>query len=293
MFKMFGKKLKVNFNDNAAPVDTTHLDESLKLLRSTTLEVGQAAIEAARTLECQLVDTQSRFYSTIDAINDLVIIKDGEGRWQTLNRCGQDLFGWHHGEYAGKTNLELHSTHPRFAQVMSVCDGSDNTAWNKGEPHRCVETFYRANEELQLDVVKTPVFNPDGSRKELIIVGRDVTESINRSKRMKACFTALNSASDIIVIVDRDEHVFFCNDQFLRVFGHKEYDEVVGDHISNVLPSIANYDTMWYNVRENRIWKDTYKSNFDLNVLPMMNGAPEPIYYVFTLKQAIQFHKYY
>lgn len=182
-------------------LEKDRLESSLQLLKKTTDEVSIAAVNATIVLEDRLRDTEYRFFSTIDTIDDLVIIKDGEGRWKTLNKVGQDLLGWHHGEYYNKTDHELIALFPQMKDTLSKCILTDDAAWNLGRSNRVEEYITFGNSNKILDVIKTPVFNRDGTRKELIIVGRDMTEIIEQQRRMKTCFHAMNS--DGCAILDR------------------------------------------------------------------------------------------
>ena len=270
-------------------IDTERLDQSMQLLTTTTMEVSEAAISAAKALQQKLQDVERRFMSIVDSVDDLVLIKDAEGRWKTLNRVGQESFGWLHGEYYDKTDKQLIEEYPHLKQCMELCQRTDDLAWDLGQSYRCEETLPHGNEIQYLDVIKTPIFHPDGSRKELIIIGRDMTELNNRQKRTSACFTALNTASDIIVILDRFGRVFFCNDRFVHEYDHDDYNAVVGRKVEDIVELDPSYDDMWSVARQNKNWEGHTKLNaagrrYTVSVVPMMNGMPEPIFYVWTLK---------
>lgn len=266
-----------------SPVDTCRLDDSLSLLRSTTIELSEAAVSAASVLQDQLKDSEFRFNSTIDHITDLVIIKDGAGRWKTMNKLGQEVFGWLHGEFYNKTDDELAQEFPHFKETMIQCKRGDDISWETHKSHRVEEKVPSCTKDYLFDVVKTPVFNPDGTRKELIVIGRDVTEIREKQQRTKACFQALNSASDMIVIADTCRRIFFCNDKFVERLNLKSYNSVVGERMEDVVPTISDVECMWNTVESNGAWQGTC-GEFTLNILPVMNGAPKPIYYVCTLK---------
>jgi PAS domain S-box-containing protein len=263
-------------------VDTHLLDESLTLLRTATSEVSQAATEAANVLQ-KLQQSERRFISTIDTVDDLVVIKDARGRWILLNKWGQDLYGWYHGEFYEKTDQQLIDEYPHLRDSLEVCISTDEKAWNSRSSVRSDEVVTNGPRRVFLDVVKTPVFNTDGSRKELIIIGRDMTSFHEKNKRTKACFAALNTASDIIFIVDGSGNLYFCNDQFLRMFNINDYETIVGKPITSIITDMAIYDEMWQVVRTNQMWEGTYKTH-KVTVLPVMNGLPKPIYYVCTMK---------
>ena len=287
MFKFFDRIIhKSTVEIPHYPVDTARLDESLQLLRTTTVEVSEAAISAARVLEDRLHDSNMRFLSTIDAISDLVIVKDELGRWQTVNTVGQRVFGWSHGEYYQRTDEELAERYPQFKECLTTCTKTDRAAWATRKSSQSEEHIPDGTAEYIFDIIKTPIYNTDGSRKELIVVGRDVTAAREKERRMKVCFTALNSASDIIFIVDNLGKIFFCNDKFVQAFHLESYNQVVDKYVEDALPfTIPNRKEMWARVTSNHVWEQVICPKYKMTILPMMNGAPEPIFYICTLKQ--------
>lgn len=283
--RLFFKPLHIEIPPHE-PVDVVSLDNSFNLLKSTTVEVSQAAVDAARSLENQLHLSFHRFYSMIDAIDDFVVIKDDQARWIALNKTGQHVFGWVHGEYYQKTSSELAELYPQFAPSLRFGSNTDIHAWETHQPQRNEETFAIACGQMQtFDVITTPVFNPDGTRKELIVVGRNVTDAREKQRRTRACFTALNSASDAIIIIDAEHTIFFCNDEFLRRFDLGDYHNVVGRNIVDVCKSFPDSAEIWEYVKQNQTWYQACPStNQTLTIVPVMNGVDTPIYYICTIK---------
>lgn len=288
MFGLFRSKLtECKASPESCPVTFDHLDDSFHQLKQATISVSEEAVKTARVLEDKLKDSEFRFYSTVDIITDIVIIKDGQGRWTLLNKFGQDVFGWHHGEYYLKTDEELQHLYPQYKETLVYCRMSDDMAWLTKKPYRVEESIPHGTTPYHLDVVKTPVFHQDGSRKELIIIGRDITENYETRQRTKACFNALNSASDIIFIVDARRNIFFCNDMFVKTFDHNDYKEVVGKCVCDVIPFMRCNDEMWNVVKKNKLYEEQFEQ-YNLSIVPMMNGVPDPIYYICTLKATIK-----
>lgn len=104
-------------------------------------------------------------------------------------------------------------------------------------------------------------------------------------QRTKACFIAMNAASDAILILDRDGNIFFCNDQFMNDHGIDHYNDVVGLHVTQILPEFPEFDRVWQSVRNNHtevvVCPETSRV---MTIVPMMNGEPKPIYYACTIK---------
>ena len=283
--KPHDRLIESKFNDRIE-LEKGRLESSLQLLKQTTNEVSSTAVNAAIVLERRLRDTECRFFSTIDTINDLVIVKDGEGRWKTLNKVGQDLLGWHHREYYDKTDIELIQLFPRFKDTLITCIETDAAAWKLRQSNRVEEYILCGDKYRILDMIKTPVFHDDGSRKELIIVGRDMTELVEKQRRTKACFHALNSASDGIVIIDAKARIVFSNDEFNRRFHIEYYEKILNKKMIDVLPWLAKYDDIWQHARNNQSIKIATEEVGDILVMPMMNGLPKPIYFICTFKKS-------
>lgn len=283
--RLFGKKHELSLKESHVDIDK--LDASLNLLRSTTLQVSEAAISAARVLESQLHDSESRFLSVIDDVADIVIVKDPQNRWVTLNKFGQNIFGWQEEDYKGKTTAELAEEFPFFKESLYTCKYTDELAWESRKSYRVEIEVPTLTSSHVFDTVKTPIFDDDGKPKELITIGRDITDARERQRRTRACFTALNSASDKIFILDARGRVFFCNDKFTFEFDVGSYEDVVGKNIWEILP-MDNYAEMWSTVTDNEVWEGLCCNKYKLTVLPMMNGAPHPIFYICTLKSMIE-----
>lgn len=272
-------------SESTSKIDTSSLDESFLLLKRTTLEVSKEAVNAARVLEKQLKDSELRFASTIDSMTDMISVKNADGKWQRINSFGLHLLGLEEEDIVGKANEELKSKFPHLITTLDVCTYTDHLAWKNKAPYRFDEVYETDQGAYYFDIVKTPIFHEDGSPKELITIGRDVTESREKHRRMKACFTALNSASDMIVIVDSSLRVFFCNDRFMDYFKIEDYNNSVGERIVDMIEGLPELDDMVRHIENNHIWERRFDGRFKLTVMPMMNGVPKPIYYVFTFKE--------
>lgn len=285
----------IDINPQESILETQHLDleklnHSFEELRRATSSVTEAATEAAMTLHGQLQDAEYRFYSTIDSIDDFVIIKDEMGCWKTVNKAGQQLFGWIHGEYIGKTNEELAMAYPLFKNVLLKCSRSDELVWMNKKPYREEACLPYDGGYKCFDIVRTPTYDERDRKKELIMIGRDVTEHIERQRRMKASFIALNSISDLIVILDHAGCIYFCNDIFINKMDISSYESVIGKHICDLL-TIEGFDDVWEVVSHNARWdgacvtEDSLdEKEHELHVVPMMNGHPYPIYYICTIR---------
>ncbi len=124
---------------------------------------------------------------------DAVYFKDGGGRWLAANEVGLELFHLQGKPYQNKTDAELASqAHPLYREALQNCHLSDERAWSLGKLSRVEEVVPLPEGGFKtFDVIKLPLFKPDGSRNGLMVLGRDVTES-------KEAQTNLNNRSAIL-----------------------------------------------------------------------------------------------
>ena len=150
-----------------AQVDVTDMrrgkDELKRLVEKQSAKLQQSE-ELLRTL--------------IEAIPDAIQFKDGEGRWLESNSAARLAFGLDAQTSRGRTDAELAEVAgPQYKAALLQCGETDKQAWQIGTTSRVEEVMQiPAVGRLAFDVIKVPLFNEDGSRKGLVIVGRDVSD---------------------------------------------------------------------------------------------------------------------
>lgn len=109
---------------------------------------------------------------------DPVYFKDGEGRWLVANPSGLEVFHLTDKPYQGKTDAELAElTHPFYREAFLGCKASDEHAWSLGVLSRHEEVVPLPEGGSRIfDVIKLPLFNADGSRQGLMVLGREITD---------------------------------------------------------------------------------------------------------------------
>jgi len=119
---------------------------------------------------------------------DIICIKDPKGRWLLANNADIKLFKLEGVEYFGKTDIELaEHTIPLYKEAFSTCMKTDELSWKNKSLSRGDEAIPIPNSEpIVLDVIKIPVFNEDGSRKNLIVLGRNVSEKRKIEKELRS-----------------------------------------------------------------------------------------------------------
>ncbi|MFG6495998.1 PAS domain S-box protein [Fictibacillus sp. UD] len=115
----------------------------------------------------------------MNIVPDFIGIKDGDGRFVFANEFVGELFELTGFDFTGKNDADLAEIAPFFRDVFQYCIETDEQVWQAKEIVRCEEYVpARDGSTRFFDVYKIPVFHPDGSRKNLLVFGREVTEKI-------------------------------------------------------------------------------------------------------------------
>ncbi|WP_018393655.1 PAS domain S-box protein [Bacillus sp. 37MA] len=130
-----------------------------------------------KRMEEALKESEKRLRTLINAMPDVVLFKDGEGRWLEANDYAISCFQFENVPYQGKKDSELAAYNEFYRDTLSCCEKSDQKTWENGCVTRSEEVIPQSDSKsIIFDVIKVPIFYPDGRRKALVIIGRDITE---------------------------------------------------------------------------------------------------------------------
>lgn len=198
-----------------------------KLIAGFTIDITDQ-----KTMEIELRENEERLNTLINSTPDIICFKDGKGRWLKANQADLELFCLTNVDYYMKTDSELADyTDELYREAFLTCEGTDEEAWQAGQTMRKEEAIPTINGDLKVfDVIKVPVFQEDGSRKGLVVFGRDITdrkkaeEEILKSEKLYR--TLIESADDGIILLDKDFKRLIANASYYKIFGFKPEDEL-------------------------------------------------------------------
>ncbi|MGG1659990.1 PAS domain S-box protein [Brevibacillus sp. NRS-1366] len=134
-------------------------------------------ITERKRMEEALEKNERQLRTLINAMPDSVCFKDGEGRWMEANECCLRIFQLEDVPYHGKRDAELAAMNPYYGKALLLCEESDKQAWEKGITIRLEEVIPQPDGESKVfEVIKVPLFHPDGRRQGLVVISRDITE---------------------------------------------------------------------------------------------------------------------
>lgn len=169
----------------------------------------------------------------MNIVPDFIGIKDGDGRFVFANEFVGELFELPGFDFTGKTDADLAEITPNFREVFQYCIETDEQVWQAKEIVRC-EEFVPARDGSTrfFDVYKIPVFHPDGTRKNLLVFGREVTEKIESRQLLEeseARYRLLaENAMDMITTHKADGSFTYISPASFALLG-KRPEEILGD----------------------------------------------------------------
>lgn len=132
-------------------------------------------------------EEQLRFL--INTMPDFVCYKDAKGRWVEANAFALELFQLQGVNYKGKTDKDLAEEADFYRDPLYYCYESDQEALKCTNPLRLEEVIPLPNGKwLTFDVIKVPTTHPDGLKKGLVVIGRNITERKEVEERYKSLF---------------------------------------------------------------------------------------------------------
>jgi len=135
-----------------------------------------------------LLPSRGLMRALIDAIPDIIYIKDVHLRNQIVNKAFVEAFGLSQEEVAGKTDEEILPT-----DLSAACRKSDKIVLAGGKPYRFEERSVGPDGvERDFETTKAPIFDDAGRITGQIGVSRDITEQKNKQRALEAALAEKN-----------------------------------------------------------------------------------------------------
>lgn len=201
---------------------------------------------------------EESFTVLINTSPNFILLKDGNGRWLEANRTALKAFSLKEIDWRGKTDLELADLLPSpYRSVLEACVCSDATAWEQKTSSRFFETVHLDDgSKRDLDIIKSPLFNKNGSRNLLIIFGHDITDLLVAMERQKLSEQVLAHTREAVLITDTENRIISVNRAFTTLTGYTEQD-VLGKNPSMLASGRHDrdfYQQIWDQLNNEGVW---------------------------------------
>ncbi len=203
---------------------------------------------------------EENFFLLINATRNLVTLKDHKNRWQIANNATLELYGLIGKPWQGKTCRELAAlcdNHYRI--VFQTCTDADEQAWESHQPVELIQTVASEDKSQKpriFEIVKTPLFEANGSRKALITLGQEITDRIENERQTRLMSRVLSNSNEAVLISDANNNIVYVNEAFTRITGYT-LSEVSGQN-PRILASHRHdqsfYEEMWHHIINDGTW---------------------------------------
>ncbi len=256
-----GLSISVPFDPYAKAIHRRHLGLLIAhIVFGTTGMVGiLMAFIGIRRRTVVLEEREEQLRTLINATPDIICFKDGEGRWLEANDADLELFCLKGVDYRGKTDSQLAEyTDPIYRQAFLTCEATDEKAWDRGGISRGEEVIPLPDGgERIYDVIKVPLFEADGTRKGLVVLGRDITERKQAEAKSQMLLSAVEQTGDTIIITNKEGTILYVNPAFERCTGYTR-EEIIGQN-PRILKSGEHdeefYRKMWATISNGETWQ--------------------------------------
>ncbi len=193
----------------------------------------------------QLQRSESQLRVLLDATTDFVCYKDADGRWLVANPATCEAFGLAGGECLKRTDDELASLCTRNAEALRARPAADERAYLLAAPNREREVLLDEHgAQRDYDVLRVPLFDADGERAGMVLMGRDVTEHLEAEREHRQFEAAIQHAQKLEslgVLAGGIAHDF--NNLLMGVLGNASLAMSVVTKLSPAWPFLVDIDS--------------------------------------------------
>lgn len=190
--------------------------------------LASAAISRNREMTDELRQNEKQFRSVIEAIPDAILLKDGESHCLVANESARKIYQLLNLPWVCRTDTELAQLNSEFRTAHDSALKNDAMAWQARELTLSSESVpSEFGEMCDFEVRRVPVFNNQGERQSLVVIGRDVTERKKVEASLILSASVFANASEAIMITSYDGTILEINGAFTNITKYSR-DEVVG-----------------------------------------------------------------
>ncbi|MTJ93289.1 MAG: transporter substrate-binding domain-containing protein [Desulfovibrio sp.] len=196
-----------------------------KLARES--EARQKALEEARANAYALWQRKQQLRSIVDNLPSLMMLKDADARYIMANKYFETFTGNREEDVVGKSISDFFPPEQAESGIQQ-----DRLVLSTGQVQRTEEVRNdAAGEKHTLEVVRAPLFNPDGSVSGLVYMGTDITERRVAEQALRRVqmemYQIFNAAGSAMRVIDCNLVVKEVNKTFESSFGYTR-EEMIG-----------------------------------------------------------------
>jgi len=226
----------------------------------------------------------------LEGVSSVILRWDTGGRIQFMNNFGLELFGFSADELIGEPLIGTIVPASEIAEqsIRRMIDeiAADPAKYEIDE----TENRRRNGDWIWMAWRNTPILSTDGSLREILTIGIDITERKRTEGELRKLSRAVEQSSSTVVITDLAGNIEYANPKFTETTGYA-LEEVIGQN-PRVLKSGTQprefYVDLWGTIASGREWHGEFcnrKKNGELyweaaSISPIRDASGEITHYV-------------
>ncbi len=219
--------------------------------------VSHVDITARKQAELGMAKERAFLKTWIQALPDLVWLKDPAGTYLACNPRFEAFFGATEQQIVGRSDYDF--VERELADAFRKNDLLAIDAGASSVNEEQVRFASDGHREL-LETIKTPMYDASGTLTGVLGVGRDISRARQNEEELRKLARAVEQSPESIVITDAEAHIDYVNDAFLKATGYCR-EEVIGQnpsllHSGKTPPE--TYVAMWAALSQGQPWKGEF-----------------------------------
>lgn len=264
---------------------------SLKLAASST---QTAAFDLISDLKSAVESREKKYQILVENIQDGMYILHNK-KFAFANKALCKMIGLERDEIIGKELKDVVNITKNYADIIS--SSNNHREYNikyitKTSSTNKIVTVWETLSYDENFADDMDCDYKDSEDRNIIAIGtvKDITTDVEKESMLKAFSLAINDSSDTIMVVSNSGSIMFVNDSFENTYGFS-LKEVAGENprmLKSGIHDVAFYERMWTTLQSGQEWrgvvfnkaKDGRIIEDDTKIIPFMNGADIPMFYM-------------
>ncbi|MCV6588945.1 MAG: EAL domain-containing protein [Marinobacterium sp.] len=173
-------------------------------------------------LEHSIDDQQQQATALLDCLPSAFVLKDGENNWIRINQAASKLWDIPQLEFNHTPESLVAARYPHTAELLQQCHFSDEIAWRSNRLSVSTE-YHQSDSRLHtFEVLKQPLFTPQGRRHRLMVLANDVSTQLDTQNELRLSASVFENSSQGILITDNMGRIERINNSAERILGADE-----------------------------------------------------------------------
>lgn len=174
--------------------------------------------------QVKLIEHEQLLQTLINATPDIIYVKNGIGSWVEFNKGTLELLGKDESLIIGKNNSQIiDKVESLTKQILTEFEEIEDKAWIEKSIIRVEHKITFQNSFTRFfDIITIPLFNDNQSKRNIIVIGRDITlrkkSEEEKQLMLNKLSTVIENFDSAVLLEDNFGKLEFVNDNFIKLF---------------------------------------------------------------------------